>query len=266
MLAVLGAIAALLAWRWERHSRADGARFATRSDLAELRVRGPQAGRITLGSYRRATIAAEERASVLVVGPSQSGKTSGLVVPALLEWAGPALATSIKSDVVHDTHAARAGVGEVRVFDPAAATYLPHASWSPIAASRTWEGARRMAARLLGVGEHGGRSADETFWRPAGARYLAPLLLAAAHGELTMGDVLSWIARTDEQEPAEPAWRLHHPRREAGARGAAVRLGGRPPLSLERRSDPRDRARPLAGAPDRRGDRGREPDRRGMAA
>ena len=125
VLAVLGAIAALLVWRSERNSGAHGARFATRSDLAQLRVRDPGSGRITLGRYRRATIAAEERASVMVVGPSQSGKTSGLVVPALLEWAGPALATSIKSDVVHDTYAARAGVGEVRVFDPTAATYLP---------------------------------------------------------------------------------------------------------------------------------------------
>jgi type IV secretion system protein VirD4 len=61
-----------------------------------------------------------------------------------------------------------------------------------------------MAARLLGVGEHGGgRSADEAFWRPAGARYLAPLLLAAAHGRhLAMRDVISWVAGVGEDEPA----------------------------------------------------------------
>lgn len=199
LMSVLALAVAISGWRRGRSRRARGARFASARELAALRVRRPQAGRVTLGAYRRALVAAQARASVLVVGPSQSGKTSGLVVPALLEWSGPALATSIKSDVVLDAHAARAAVGEVRVFDPTGATQLPHAMWTPLAASRTWEGARRTAARLLGVGEHGAaRSADEAFWRPAGARYLAPLLLAAAHGERTMGDVLSWVAGVDE--------------------------------------------------------------------
>jgi type IV secretion system protein VirD4 len=157
-----------------------------------------------LGVHHRALIASEPRASVLVVGPSQSGKTTGLVVPALLEWSGPVLSTSIKSDVVHDTYAARSARGEVRVFDPTGSTLLPHAPWSPIGASQSFEGARRTAARLLGVGENAtARSADESFWRPAGARYLAPLLLAAAQGDLTMRDVLAWIATVDEDEPSE---------------------------------------------------------------
>jgi type IV secretion system protein VirD4 len=204
-LASMATGVAAIVYRREHTSGDRAARFASRADLAPLRVRGPQAGRVILGAHRRALIAAEARASVLVVGPSQSGKTSGVVVPALLEWSGPALCTSIKSDVVRDTYVARERVGKVRVFDPTGATYVPHASWSPIAGSRTWEGARRMAARLLGVGDHGaGRSADEAFWRPAGARYLAPLLLAAAHGrDIAMRDVLSWVAGVGEDEPAE---------------------------------------------------------------
>jgi type IV secretion system protein VirD4 len=154
--------------------------------------------------HRGRLIAAEAHASVLAVGPSQAGKTRGLVVPALLEWAGPLVSTSIKSDVVHHTHVARSKRGEVRIFDPTGCCGLPSAPWSPIVASHSWEDARRTAARLLGVGEHGpARSADESFWRPAGARYLAPLLLAAAHGDLTMREVLSWIATTDEGEPTE---------------------------------------------------------------
>ena len=47
---------------------------------------------------------------MLGVGPAQSGKSTGLIVPAILEWDGPALSTSIKADVVHDTHS-RAGAG-----------------------------------------------------------------------------------------------------------------------------------------------------------
>ena len=107
------------------------------------------------------------------------------------------------------------------MFDPTGSSELPHAPWSPLAAARTWEGARRTAARLLGVGEHGpARSADESFWRPAGARFLAPLLLAAAHGDLTMREVLSWIATVDEDEPAE----LLHACLTPGARPALEAL------------------------------------------
>jgi type IV secretion system protein VirD4 len=186
------------------HGTCSAARWASHDELADLHVRGPQAGRITLGEHQGKLVAAERRVSVLGVGPAQSGKSTGLIVPAILEWQGPVLSTSIKADVVHDTQAARARVGEVFIFDPTASTGLQHTAWSPIAAAHTWEGARRTAANLLGVGDQSaGRSADETFWKPAGARFLAPLLLAAAHGQLTMADVLRWIAALEEDQPTE---------------------------------------------------------------
>ena len=108
-----------------------------------------------LGRHEGALVAAEPRASVMVVAPAQAGKTTGLVVPALLEWDGPVLATSVKGDLTHDTYAARGLQGDVRVFDPTGSTGLPTAGWSPVAASTTWEAARRTAARLLQVGERG---------------------------------------------------------------------------------------------------------------
>ncbi len=205
VIALLAAAILVLAWASSRGKRASrAARFAKRGDLRELQVTGAQAGRVTLGTHKGRLIASERRASVLVLGPSQSGKTTGLVVPALLEWPGPVLSTSVKSDVVHDTHTARANRGTVHVFDPTGSTGLEHTPWSPVAAASTWEGARRTAARLLGVGEGGAaRSSDDAFWRPAGARYLAPLLLAAAYGERGMSEVLSWVAGTEEQEPSE---------------------------------------------------------------
>lgn len=191
----------LLGHRGSGRGRRKGAKWATGRDLRELRVKGPERGRVILGRHDGRLLAAEPRASVMVVAPSQSGKTTGLAIPALLEWDGPVLATSVKGDLAHDTLAARAAQGDVRVFDPVGATGLPTASWSPVAASVTWEGARRTAARLLGVSERGGQSPDESFWRPAAARYLAPLLLAAAHDGGGMRDVLSWIARSDEDTP-----------------------------------------------------------------
>jgi type IV secretion system protein VirD4 len=210
-LLVLGVLALLLsvvARHLRRRDVGRAARWASRTELAELHVRGAQAGRITLGEHHGKLIAAEPRASVLGVGPAQSGKSTGLIVPAILEWDGPALSTSIKADVVHDTHSARAKTGQVFIFDPTGSTGLPHTSWSPIAAAHTWEGARRTAANLLGIADHTAiRNADESFWKPAGARFLAPLLLAAAHGHghghHTMADVLRWIATLEEDEPSE---------------------------------------------------------------
>jgi type IV secretion system protein VirD4 len=37
---------------------------------------------------------------VIVIAPTQSHKTTGLAIPALLEWEGPVLATSVKTDLV----------------------------------------------------------------------------------------------------------------------------------------------------------------------
>jgi type IV secretion system protein VirD4 len=199
---LVGGAILLFAQRGRRPRRAT--RFAEGRELRTLRVRASAPARVILGVHDRALIATEPRASVLVVGPSEAGKTSGLVIPALLERDGPVLCTSVKTDVLGCTHAARARRGHVRVFDPTGVSGLPHCPWSPLAASQTWTDARRTAARLLGVGEHANaRSADEAFWKPAGARFLAPLLLAAANGDLSMREVLAWVATGEEQEPAK---------------------------------------------------------------
>ena len=45
----------------------------------------------------------EPRNSLLIVGPTQAGKTSSLVVPSLLNWTGAAVVTSVKGAVVRET-------------------------------------------------------------------------------------------------------------------------------------------------------------------
>ena len=224
-----------------RSRRALGLRAASSPSCAPA---GRRRGGSRSASIDGKLIAAERRVSVLGVGPAQSGKSTGLIVPAILEWHGPVLSTSIKSDVVHDTHTAR-GARSVRCSSSTRPrrTGLPHTPWSPIAAASTWEGARRTAANLLGVADQGAaRNTDDAFWKPAGARFLAPLLLAAAHGQLTMADVLRWIAAA-RRRPSRPSCsrRCPNPGAQAGPRGAAVGLEGRPPASLQpdcRRSRP----------------------------
>ena len=53
------------------------ARWANKRDLGTLLVRGPVEGRVVIGRFGRRLVAAEAGHSLLVVGPTQSGKTSG---------------------------------------------------------------------------------------------------------------------------------------------------------------------------------------------
>ena len=134
-----------------RAGQGTGTRWATRSDLSSLSLRRPQAGRLSLGKAGHRLLAAEPGSSVLVVGPTQSRKTSGFAVPALLEWEGPVVAASVKSDLARHTLGWRADQGKVWVYDPSAATGLCSSAWSPLSAARTWRGARRVAASLTDV-------------------------------------------------------------------------------------------------------------------
>src|SRR5207249_1880344 len=92
----------------------------------------PTKGRLTLGRANGKLIAAEPRQSVIVMGPTQSGKTTGLAVPAILEWEGPVIATSVKNDLASDTLKWREKMGNVWVYDPTCSTALPRATWSPL--------------------------------------------------------------------------------------------------------------------------------------
>lgn len=116
-----------------------GARWATTGDLRPLRLvgsggrrqgrvglsgpsgpKGPPgaAGRVILGRCGRSLVATESQHSVLVVGPTQSGKSSALAIPAILEWDGPVVATSVKDDLVAATLDWRRRRGRCWVFDP----------------------------------------------------------------------------------------------------------------------------------------------------
>lgn len=173
-----------------------GASWAGRPEIDGLVVERPGRGRLVLGRSGRRLVAVERGQSLLVVGPTQCGKTSGLAIPALLEWDGPVLATSVKTDLVHDTYHRRAALGRVHVFDPTGVSGLPGAGWSPLAAAHSWSGARRVAAGLCGVARgagSGGGLDDAAFWYATAEKLLAPLLFAAATSGAGIADVVRWV-------------------------------------------------------------------------
>ena len=178
---------------------AAAARWARPRDLRPLSVASPTPGRLVLGRAGRRLLAAEERQSAIVIAPTQSLKTTGLAIPALLEWDGPVLATSVKTDLMRDTIAHRQTLGDVLVFDPVETTGFDAQGWSPLVGAGTWHGAQRTAAALCASARPGQQTlADADFWYAAAAKLLAPLLFAAATvAEGSMADVVRW---TDTQE------------------------------------------------------------------
>jgi type IV secretion system protein VirD4 len=189
----------------------ESARWARHADLRSLACVGIPRGRLVIGEEpgrvrRPRVLAAEPAQSMAVIGPTQSGKTTAVAVPAILGWDGPVLAASVKTDLVRDTLEWRRRCGTVWCFDPAGTTGLPRNVWSPVSAARTWSRARRVAADLTEVARGEGTTADGEFWYATAAKLLAPLLLAAATSGRTMHDVVRWI---DTQETEEVLDLLH---------------------------------------------------------
>src|SRR5207247_380820 len=134
-------------------------RWATRYDLRRLRtLRGRRRG-FTLGRNRGRVLLTEPETSVLVIGPTRSGKTSALVIPSLLQWRGPAIATSTKSELVDITAGHRQSIGPVHVYDPTGEIRDSYqgVSWSPIAGCADLDRAWQVASWLCAVLQQGGR-------------------------------------------------------------------------------------------------------------
>jgi type IV secretion system protein VirD4 len=192
-------------WPGADGRRAPASRWARRADLRGLRVRRAEPGRLTLGRHERSLLAAGERQSVIVVAPTQSHKTTGLAIPALLEWEGPVLATSVKTDLLRDTLAHRDSKGRVMIFDPARTTGLPRSRITPLWGAGTWRGAMRVAHWLAAAGRTASAAGlqDADFWFAAAEKLLAPLLYAAALDGRTMGSVVRWLDEGAERSEPE---------------------------------------------------------------
>ncbi len=217
VLVVWGPVLAvgLLIRRLHPHRRAErkakGARWASLWQLRRLLVTGPRRGRIVLGRRDRwrdllltkVLLAVEQCHSVLCFGPPGSYKTHALVIPAILEWQGPLVATSIKPDVLRATLAHRAALGEVWVYDPLGLSGVPAAQWTPLAYCGSYAKAKRVGRMLADAADVQGHQPDDaTYWQLLGAKLLACVLYAAAGTGRTMADVARWVDVQDFDEVA----------------------------------------------------------------
>jgi type IV secretion system protein VirD4 len=149
-------------------------------------------------------VTADPESAVLVLGPPRSGKTSAVMIPALMACASAALSTSTKPDVMNATLAARSEIGQAWLFDPAGTETdndLPDGvrrlCWSPIAAASTWDEALVMARAMTSATRPGAGTTNENHWTERASALLAPLLYAANQTGQPISGVLRWTLRQD---------------------------------------------------------------------
>jgi type IV secretion system protein VirD4 len=136
-----------------------------------------------------------ERA-VLLLGPPRSGKTSAVIIPALLSHTGPVVSTSTKPDVFRATRLTRALNGRVWVFDPTGTTTPGGADvlrYSPVTAAASWDGALLIARAM--TSNIGAGTTDRSHWASRAQALLAPMLHAAAVHGRDMETVVDWVMR-----------------------------------------------------------------------
>ena len=159
-------------------------------------------------------ITADRESAVMVLGPPRSGKTSAVMIPAVLSYPGPAISTSTKPDVMKASRRARAQLGEVWLFDPAGSEQLPpgvrRLRWSPVAAAGTWDQALIMTRAMMAATGAGKGTTNENHWSERAAALLAPLLYAANITNRPIEDVLHWTLRQDMTEALEVLGKDQH--------------------------------------------------------
>jgi len=194
--------------------------WALPADVRRLWVPGPVSGRPYLGVIGKLpprTLAAEPEVQPMVVSPPRVGKSSGYVIPWLLDHDGPALALSTKLDTYNATAPYRRSLGRVWVYDPFGDG--PSAGFSPLVPARTWPGALRAGEALASAAHPDQANAANEFWDREAASMLAPLLHAAALAGEGMDEVVRWLDARDFQHAQDVLKR-------AGASAAADQLEG----------------------------------------
>lgn len=157
-------------------------------------------------SHKLLTAPAED--SVVVVGPSRSGKTSRFVAPNVMQWPGPAVVTSTRPDVLDTTAEARPG--PVCVYDPTNLLENDPRSvgFDPLQGCNDQRVARMRTLTLANTAEIGSGVSNAGFWRDTCAACLRVLFLAGALGGQTIADVRRWIAGMDIR-PAQAIFDQH---------------------------------------------------------
>lgn len=139
---------------------------------------------------------------IVLAGP-RVGKTTALVIPAILEAPGAVVTTSNKRDTVDATRDPRAQLGEVWIFDPQAiALEQPTWWWNPLSYIKDDVKAFKLAEHFASSARADG-AVQDAFFEPAGQDLLAGMLLAAALSDRPITQVFTWLSEPTNQEAVD---------------------------------------------------------------
>lgn len=132
------------------------------------------------------------RTHALVLGPPQSLKSAGELVPMILFANGPTVATSTKEDIYRATAMARSRKGDLWHFAPDGSPPLPGTiplHWSPIGPSKDWATALMLGKLMAEAADVAGGTNESAFFRQKAGEMVASLL----HGAGLAGKPMEWV-------------------------------------------------------------------------
>src|SRR4051794_5024214 len=186
-----------------QQQRDRSAQWAGTRDVSGLAIRQPDSRRLPLGQLAVGTrpqmLGCPVGGSKLIVGPAGGGKTAPVLGPHLLQHRGPAVVTSVKTDVLWLTLHRRADQGPIWVLNPSESAGLGSCRFSPLMFIDSFDDALRAGQWLSDAGhaDDGGIKGQE-FWESLARRMLAPALYVAAREGQTLDDVFTWIQQGSE--------------------------------------------------------------------
>lgn len=139
--------------------------------------------------------------SLGILGPPRYGKTSGLLIPIALHWAGPAVVISTRADLLEATGNHRGAMaapygGRVHVYDPFGSTPgITSMRWTPLDGCTDPELVYRRVAEMTAVAGSGVTDAEH--WRTGAAGILRGVMHAAALAGRPLVDVADWLGAHD---------------------------------------------------------------------
>ncbi|NQX10410.1 type IV secretory system conjugative DNA transfer family protein [Microbacteriaceae bacterium VKM Ac-2855] len=239
-LGAVGALAVVALWvvwlrslgRKSRSSVDHAARYmATQRDLtpmlhkqalqksARLGVTGNPGvpvGRLHLG--KQMLYASFEDMMLLIAGP-RVGKSTSLVIPAIMAAPGAVVTTSNKRDVLDATRDVRAEKGRVWVFDPQRVAFEDATWWwNPLTYVTDDTKAAKLATHFAS-GTRALNAKTDAYFDGKGQELLSDLLLAAAVGQRPISEVLLWLTSVEDETPVELLFDNGYPSNARAVRG-----------------------------------------------